>query len=86
LRRELSGTDEGGCTAAPETKPLPCTVRVKAGLPAATAAGESEVRVGAPAARTVKVAAALFAPVPLETKTETPPGVAIREAATWAVS
>ena len=75
------------CTVEPETKPLPLTVRLNAELPAKTPAGESELSVGAAAATMLKViGAALLAAVGTETETEALPGVAIQEAATWAVS
>ena len=75
------------CTVAPETKPLPLTVRVKPALPATMLAGDSEVRAGDAGVMMVKVdGAALFPPVGLKTETEALPGIAIKEAATWAVS
>ena len=71
------------CTTAPETKPVPLTVSVKAGPPAVAEFGLSDVIAGA--AATVKVAVLDVTPFST-TVTVTVPGVAIRVAATWAVN
>lgn len=86
LTKPVTSGEPFHCMMAPETKPLPLTVSEKAGLPATTLAVESEVRVGAAAARIVK-ARALEAALPvLRTVMLADPAAAILEAATWAVS
>ena len=70
-------------TTAPERKPVPFTVRMKAGPLAVAAMGLREVITGS--AATVKLAAPEVTPFST-TVTDAVPGVAMRLAVTWAVN
>ena len=75
--------------AAPETKPTPVAVSVKAGLPAATAAGEMEVRLNVPPGEfpvMVRVSASEVVLSAFMTRMLTAPADAICAAETFAVS
>ena len=75
--------------AAPDTKPVPFAVRVNAGLPAATAAGEMDVRLKAPPPDPPLMVRVIAPEVVLSafiTRMLTAPAVAICAAVTFAVS
>ena len=75
--------------AAPETKPVPVAVRVKAGLPAATAAGEMELRPNPPPPEPPVIVSVIAPEVVLSafiTRILTAPATAICAAVTFAVS
>jgi hypothetical protein len=75
--------------AAPETNPVPVAVRVKSVLPAATAAGEIEMRLNAPPPDPPVIVSVIAADVVLSdfiTRTLTAPAVAICAAGMLAVS
>jgi len=75
--------------AAPDTKPTPVAVRVNAGLPAATAAGEMDVRLNVPPGEPPVMVSVRASEVVLSdfiTRMLTAPAEAICAAVTFAVS
>lgn len=75
LMKVVVRAEPAQATVAPEVKPVPLTVKVKAALPAAAVAGDKEESTGR-AALTVKLAAADFWPSGLATTTCAVPAAA----------
>jgi hypothetical protein len=85
LTKVVASAEPFHCTVAPETKPLPLTVRLKAGLPAAAEFGLREEMAGVGAAM-VNVRLLEGAAEGLTTRTTAVPVVATRPVGICAVS
>ena len=85
LKKLVASGDPFHCTLAPETKPLPVTVRLKAGLPAGAELGLREEIAGVGAA-IVNVRLLESTAEGLITRTTAVPAVATRPAGICAVS